>query len=92
MFKSAAFDGIPSEAAEILTDVCPGNLKLLTVSSHEHEGSAEHGEGGNLYVLGTSEESACVAARRRNRDAVKNKTGLSETSHYVPSKHTFCLV
>lgn len=37
MFKSAAFDGIPSEAAEILTNVCPGNLKLLTVSSQEQE-------------------------------------------------------
>lgn len=36
MFKSAAFDGIPSEAAEILTDVCPGNLKLLTVSAQQN--------------------------------------------------------
>lgn len=74
MFKSAAFDGIPSEAAgcrrkaEILTDVCPGEFR-----------AQQNTEGGNLYVLGTSEERACVAARSRKRDAVKkqNKTGLS---------------
>lgn len=79
MFKSAAFDGIPSEAAgcrrkaEILTDVCLGEFRAQQNTERVETFMSF------IYLYGTSEERACVAARSRKKDAVKkqNKTGLS---------------